>query len=181
MDNRNPLLGLETRSPDSVGRFSRFERCVRLGGEGALKALDLTEQETVVLSYDLKAHLRPIQFVPETPWQTYFFLGGRGAGKTHAGAAACVLEASVDPDARILITGPTYSEIVKNQIEGPSGVLTLCYPWARPKYEKARRRLVWPNGAQATWLPASTPQKFRGFASSFVWADEIVALSLIHI
>jgi phage terminase large subunit-like protein len=80
-----------------------------------------------------------------------------------------------DPEARIVIVAPTYNETVKTNLEGPSGILTLCPPWFQPKYEKARRKLTWENGAQCTWLPASAPNKFRGHAASFIAVDEIVA------
>jgi|GEM_PF-1535400 len=142
--------------------------------DGLVHLLELTPQELVALYYEPSYSLRPVQ-VPPPNYRTFFFMGGRGAGKTFAGASAVIAEARADPEARILIVGPTYSEIVKNQLEGTSGIITLSPPWFAPKYEKAKRRLVWPNGAQATWLPAKNADKFRGHQYTYIWADEPVA------
>lgn len=179
-DSADLFTGIQVVTPDILGRHSTVERMAlaareRFGSaEGLAHRLKLTAAESLVLHYASRYSLRPVQVPPEL-YRLWFFLGGRGAGKTHAGSCASIEEAWRDPAARIVIVGPTYSEIVKNQIEGPSGILTLCPPWFFPRYEKARRKLTWPNGAQATWLPAVKPDKFRGHASSLIWADEIVA------
>ncbi|WP_244219779.1 terminase large subunit domain-containing protein [Corallococcus interemptor] len=128
----------------------------------------------MLLYHEHRDWLRPVQR-PPTHFRTWFFMGGRGTGKTYAGAAAVIDEARSDPEARILIVGPTYSEIVKNQLEGTSGILTISAPWFFTKVEKSRRKLAWPNGAQATWLPAKNADKFRGHQYTFIWADEPVA------
>ncbi|NNC17658.1 DNA-packaging protein [Corallococcus exiguus] len=141
---------------------------------GHCNALAFTPQELVLLYHEHRYWLRPVQR-PPAHFRTWFFMGGRGTGKTYAGAAAVIDEARADPEARILIVGPTYSEIVKNQLEGTSGILTISAPWFFPKVEKSRRKLVWPNGAQATWLPAKNADKFRGHQYTYIWADEPVA------
>lgn len=171
--------GVRIVDPATAGRHSLLDKlALGLGAnvENVEQRLELTDAELLLLNYDPTLSLRPVQELPRgTDWQTWFFCGGRGSGKSHAGAAACIIEASNDADARIVIVGPTYSEIVKTQLEGPSGIITLSPPWFRPKYEKARRKLVWANGAQATWLPAVNADKFRGAACSLLWADEFVA------
>lgn len=174
------LTGIPVITSLSHGRHSKLERLalrsqkLRGTATGFAELLGLTLQELVVLYYEPWYSLRPVQ-QPPAGYRTFFFMGGRGTGKTHAGACAVIEEAWADPEARLLIVGPTYSEIVKNQIEGPSGILSLSPPWFYPKYEKAKRRLVWPNGAQATWLPAKNADKFRGHQYTFIWADEPVA------
>lgn len=175
------LDGISVITSTTHGRHSRLERlALKLTREmrGPIESfadrLELTPQELLVLYYEPWYSLRPVQ-EPPALYRTWFFMGGRGTGKTHAGSAAVIREAQEDPEARILIVGPTYSEIVKNQIEGPSGILSLSPPWFTPRYEKAKRRLVWPNGAQATWLPAKNSDKFRGHQYTFIWADEPVA------
>ncbi|GHG79701.1 terminase family protein [Comamonas sp. JC664] len=174
------LEGIPVLTSDRNGRHSTLQRIAlrtrQLKGtvEGFADLLGLTAQELVTLYYEPIYSLRPVQ-VPPSTYRTFFFMGGRGTGKTYGGASAVIEEARADPESRILIVGPTYSEIVKNQLEGPSGVLSLSAPWFYPKYEKAKRRLVWPNGAQATWLPAKNADKFRGHQYTFIWADEPVA------
>ncbi|TQF09075.1 large terminase [Myxococcus llanfairpwllgwyngyllgogerychwyrndrobwllllantysiliogogogochensis] len=174
------LAGIPVITSVTHGRHSRLQRVAlrarasRGSAVGLVDLLGLTAQELVALYYEPIYSLRPVQ-APPLHYRTFFFMGGRGAGKTYSGACAVIEEARADPEARILIVGPTYSEIVKNQLEGTSGILTLSPPWFYPKYEKAKRRLVWPNGAQATWLPAKNADKFRGHQYTFIWADEPVA------
>jgi phage terminase large subunit-like protein len=175
MNNENPLAGVPLITAETHGTLSQLALMAQAAAKLGVDPLaGLTDAELLALYYEPDLHLRPTQR-PPAEYRTFFLSGGRGAGKTYGGAAAVVAEAQADPEARIMITGPTYSEIVKNQIEGPSGILTICPPWFQPKYEIARRKLTFPSGAQATWLPATRPQKFRGFASSLVWADELVA------
>ncbi|RKH19142.1 large terminase [Corallococcus sp. CA047B] len=174
------LEGITVITSETHGRYSKVQRLAlearRRAGKptSIVDALALTAQELVVLFYESEYSLRPVQR-PPSDYRTFFFMGGRGTGKTFAGSAAVIDEARTDPEARILIVGPTYSEIVKNQIEGTSGILALSPPWFYPRLEKSKRRLVWPNGAQATWLPAKNADKFRGHQYTFIWADEPVA------
>ncbi|WNG49193.1 DNA-packaging protein [Archangium minus] len=139
------------------------------------KHLGLNQAEVLAWYYDQRLWRRPVQTPPQGYWRTWFLLGGRGAGKTYAGSVAVIEEAMADPEARILIVGPTDSEIRKTQLEGPSGILTLAPPWFRPIHRRSKRTLDFPNGAKAFYVPAQNPDKLRGYNVSLVWADEIVA------
>lgn len=173
--------GVTLLSSATQGRFSLFDQLVLKRRSARIKdsltlALGLTPAEVLALYYEPRYSLRPVQMTPSAVWRTWFFLGGRGTGKTHAGASAVIEEARADPHAVMLIVGPTDSEIRKNQLEGSSGILTLSPPWFRPVHKRSKRMLVWPNGAVAHYVPAQAgPDKFRGYNVSFVWADEIVA------
>ncbi|RJS19570.1 large terminase [Corallococcus sp. H22C18031201] len=173
--------------PETHGRHSTLDRLAlrlreRFGTvDQFADRLGLTTQELLVLYYEPEYSLRPAQQPPDmvdpalAAWRTWFLLGGRGAGKTHAGASAVIREARADPEGRLLIVGPTYTEIIKNQLEGPSGILTLSPPWCRPQHLKSKKQLVWPNGVTADYLPAADADKFRGYGYSFEWLDEVVA------
>ncbi|SDF92420.1 terminase large subunit domain-containing protein [Thalassobaculum litoreum] len=58
-------------------------------------------------------------------------------------------------------------------VEGESGLLACCPPWARPLYEPSKRRVTWPNGAMATCFSADDPDQLRGPQFDAAWADEI--------
>lgn len=60
-------------------------------------------------------------------------------------------------------------------VEGESGLLAIAPPWARPVYEPSKRRLTWPNGAQATTYSADEPERLRGPQHDGGWLDEIGA------
>jgi phage terminase large subunit-like protein len=178
------LAGLELIHRDTHGRYSLSDKvglkakATRGSTQGLVAQLGLTPAEVLTWKYEPRYHLRPAQRSPEAVgriWRTWFLLGGRGAGKTHAGSVGVLEEARQDPDARILIVGPTWSEIRKTQLEGPSGILTLAPPWFQPEFMVSKKELHFPNGAIAFCVPAQSAAKFRGYNCSFGWADEIVA------
>lgn len=67
---------------------------------------------------------------------------------------------------------PTAADVRDVMVEGESGILATAPPWFRPKYEPSKRRLTWPNGAQATTFSADEPERFRGPQHDRVWGDE---------
>lgn len=189
-DQTNPLEGLPVIRSSTHGRYSLSQRAAlklrELQRGAGLPAPELDEcaldvhlglspAEVLAWYYDPLLWRRPVQTPPEGVWRTWLFLGGRATGKTYAGSVAVLEEAEADSEARILLVGPTDSEIRKTQLEGPSGILTLAPPWFRPAHRRSKRTLDFPNGAKAFYVPAQNPDKLRGYNVSFVWADEIVA------
>ncbi len=110
---------------------------------------------------------------PDDPWTTWLFLGGRGAGKTFAGAAWMIEQA--ERVERLALVGPTFHDVREVMIDGPSGLRALSPPDARPRWEASRRRLVWPNGACAYAFSAEDPDSLRGPQFHAAWADEFCA------
>lgn len=114
-----------------------------------------------------------------TPWATWLFLGGRGAGKTRAGAEWIRGLVSGHPDmtdrplSRIALVGETYADVRDVMIEGISGLLAVHGAAGRPHYETGRRRLVWPNGAIAQVFSAEEPEALRGPQFEAAWCDEL--------
>tara|TARA_R110000824_G_scaffold366730_2_gene555686 strand:- start:217924 stop:219156 length:1233 start_codon:yes stop_codon:yes gene_type:complete len=115
---------------------------------------------------------RPDQLPPDAPWTTWLVLGGRGAGKTRAGAEW--VRALVDEGmaGRIALIGETLGDVREVMIDGPSG-LTQLSDTNRPRYETSRKRLLWPNGAVAQAFSASEPDGLRGPQFDAAWADEV--------
>ncbi len=117
---------------------------------------------------------RPDQRPPEDDaWRTWLFLGGRGAGKTRAGAEW--LAAQAQPGARLALVGPSLHDVREVMIEGPSGLRACAPPGSRPRYEASRRRFLWGNGAQAYAFSAEDPESLRGPQFHAAWADEFCA------
>ncbi|MBY0562874.1 MAG: terminase family protein [Hyphomonadaceae bacterium] len=98
-------------------------------------------------------------------------MGGRGAGKTRAGAEWVSAEARYGRFGRIALIGPTFHDVREVMVDGQSGIRAL--PDARPSYEATRRRLIWPNGAQAHCLSAEDPESLRGPQFDAAWCDEL--------
>lgn len=96
-------------------------------------------------------------------------MGGRGSGKTRAGAEWI---ADGIRDGRLMrpaLIAATHDEARAVMIEGPSGLLGVS-PGA--VYEPSNRRVIWPSGAVARVLSAEEPDSIRGFQFDAAWCDE---------
>lgn len=122
---------------------------------------------------DWRFWARPAQMPPEGDWGTWLFLGGRGAGKTRAGAEW--VQALIDKGLRFALVGASLHDVREVMIEGPSGLRAVAQRGNRPHYEVSRRRLRWPNGAVAYAFSAEDPESLRGPQFHYAWADEFCA------
>ena len=119
------------------------------------------------------------QLPPEGDWTTWVILGGRGAGKTRAGAEW--IRAQVeggkpgDPgtSSRVALVGETIDQAREVMVFGTSGIMPSTPPDRRPEWQASRKRLVWPNGAVAQLFSASDPESLRGPQFDFAWCDEL--------
>ena len=106
-------------------------------------------------------------------WTTWLILGGRGAGKTRAGAEWVRGVAIKDPAARIALIGETEHEVREVMVEGVSGLLAAHRLNERPQWIPTRRRLEWNNGAVAQVFSAENYEGLRGPQFSAAWCDEL--------
>ncbi|MBV9043888.1 MAG: DNA-packaging protein [Alphaproteobacteria bacterium] len=112
---------------------------------------------------------RPEQLAPEHNWRIWLLLGGRGAGKTRAGAEWIAEGVSEGAMQRIGLIGATHGDARSVMIEGVSGLKAVS---PHIDYEPSLRRITWPNGAVATVLSADEPDGIRGHQFDAVWCDE---------
>ena len=124
------------------------------------------------------------QLAPEGDWKTWVILGGRGAGKTRAGAewVRSQVEGAMPWDVgrcrRVALIGETIEQAREVMVFGDSGILASSPPDRRPKWEASRKRLVWPNGAVAEIYSASNPESLRGPQFDAAWSDELAKWKL---
>lgn len=112
------------------------------------------------------------QKAPPGRWATWLFQGGRGAGKTRAGAEWLAELAEKHAHARFALVGATLHDVREVMIDGPSGLCNL--PGRKlPRFEASRRRLIWENGAIAYTFSAEEPERLRGPQFHAAWADEV--------
>lgn len=129
----------------------------------------LPEGEVSRMMFNWEVWAMPHQLPPDGDWTTWLLLGGRGAGKTRAGAewVRSLAEQGVGP---IALVGETIAEAEAVMVRGESGVLRVCPPDNCPKLRE--NVLTWRNGVEAHILPASDPERFRGPQFAAAWCDE---------
>jgi len=97
------------------------------------------------------------QLPPEGDWRAWIVMGGRGAGKTRAGAewVRAQVEGAAPTDkckcTRIALIGETIDQTRDVMIFGESGI-TMCYlPWASP-FRGFWKRVKGPHSAKLSLI-----------------------------
>ena len=126
----------------------------------------------------------PWQVPPPQPWDIWIMLGGRGTGKTEAGARyindhangpACL---DGPTPHRMAIVAPSSDDAVDTCVRGETGLLSIN---GRVKFSPGARLyadLTWPNGSEAMLFGTFGPEdveRFRGPQHCLIWGDEFAA------
>jgi len=111
---------------------------------------------------------RDEQRPPAGDWDTWLYLGGRGAGKTCAGAGWVADGAENRKLRRIALVGATFNDARAVMVEGESGLMAVA---KGATYEPSNHRVRWSNGAVATILSAEEPDSIRGHQFDAAWGD----------
>ena len=139
----------------------------------------MSEGELLALPYLFEFWALDHQLPPDGDWRSWVILGGRGAGKTRAGAewVRTMVEGArpCDPGqaSRVALVGETLDQVREVMIFGESGILACSPPDRRPEWEATRKRLVWPNGTVAQAFSAHDPEALRGPQFDAAWVDEL--------
>jgi phage terminase large subunit-like protein len=113
------------------------------------------------------------------PWHTWLMIGGRGAGKTRAGAEWVRAQAlglppfATEKASRIALVGETEHDVREVMIEGVSGLLAVHGWHERPTWLPSRKRLEWRDGQIAQVFSAEDPESLRGPQFCCAWSDEM--------
>jgi phage terminase large subunit-like protein len=140
----------------------------------------LGPEDADALDGDFEAWAHPGQFPPEknedgSDWSTCVIKGGRGFGKTFAGAKWIeqqVAAAVPGTRLRIALVGATLAEARRVMVEGPSGLLEVaghCIREWRPSQGLLRFR----GGAEAQLFSGHSPELLRGPQHHLAWCDEL--------
>ncbi|MGY6694802.1 MAG: DNA-packaging protein [Roseinatronobacter sp.] len=139
----------------------------------------LSDEALAALPWLFEIWAAPHQLPPAGAWRTWVCLGGRGAGKTRAGAewVRAQVEGARPLDVgqarRVALVAETYDQARDVMVFGDSGILACSPPDRLPVWEATRRRLIWPNGAVAQCFSASDPEALRGPQFDAAWCDEL--------
>ncbi len=118
---------------------------------------------------------REAQQPPQGEWRTWLMMGGRGSGKTRAGAEwvhALALASGPRSGLRMALVAETLGDAREVMIDGVSGICRVARR-SVPDFEVTRRRLVWPNGAVAQVFSSEDPESLRGPQFHYAWCDEL--------
>ncbi len=141
---------------------------------------ELSENALAAMPYLWDVWANPLhQIAPEGDWVTWVILGGRGAGKTRAGAEWVRAQAEGATPLgggsarRIALVGETLDQARGVMVEGESGVLACSPVDRRPRFISTQNRLIWPNGAEAVLHSAVNFEALRGPQFDAAWCDEL--------
>ena len=161
---------------------SELNACASQGKvDQALKGMPVEELAFVFSDWESWARddqLAPGPLASGEPWRVWMILGGRGSGKTRAGAewvrSKAIGEESLgQPPARIALVGKTLHDVRSVMVEGVSGLMRIHRDEERPRFEPSNKRVLWPNGAIAEMFSADEVEALRGPQFSCAWCDEL--------
>lgn len=128
--------------------------------------------------------LFPHQVAPDQPWAIWLLLGGRGSGKTEAGARyvdghakgpACLPGPTPH---RMAIVAPSHDDAVNTCVRGETGLLQVNRSISFRPGAQLSAALTWPNGTEAALFGTFAPEdveRFRGPQHCLIWGDEFAA------
>ncbi|HEX6374352.1 MAG TPA: terminase family protein [Allosphingosinicella sp.] len=159
-------------------------------GEGSFRALvealspeeqaalvgALTLEEARAADLDWPGWAHDGQFAPDGEWSTWVVMGGRGFGKTMAGAqwVSGLARAHRDRDRplRIALVAATLDEARAVMVEGPCGLLEVAHDQIED-WAPSLRRLRFAGGAEAMLFSGASPEALRGPEHDYAWCDEL--------
>lgn len=144
-----------------------------------VNSLTAEELEFALSDWETWAHIQqiaPDRLRPDVPWSTWLIMGGRGSGKTRAGAEwvrKLVRSEGSDIPLRIALVGASYAETREVMVDGVSGLRSLDWGESKPVFTSSRRMMTWPNGSVAQLFSADDPEELRGPQFHYAWLDGI--------
>lgn len=151
----------------------------------------LSPKQAEYLLHDFPVWAHEPQLPPAGTWRTWLLMGGRGAGKTRAGAEWLNALASKnrldhsglhfhgDSGGRVALIGETFQDARAVMIEGESGILATSRKDRRPVWHPSRKQLEWPNGTIGQVFSATDPDGLRGSQFGAAWCDVIAVAAAL--
>jgi phage terminase large subunit-like protein len=118
-------------------------------------------------------YARPEQQLPPGEWRTAWISGGRGSGKTRAGAEIAADLALLDTSLDGAIIAPTFGDARKKCIEGESGILRALAGHVT-KYNRSEG-IIYLDGGGTIFPDGADDGAYRiqGENLAWAWCDEV--------
>lgn len=151
-----------------------------------------TPEEKAALAYDwvniwARPEQIPYMYTDWSSWDAWYYIAGRGAGKTKAGAELVrhiVFDVFPNSPLRIGCITPKFSDIEAVVAWGDSGVMNVLAPWEREKarYCATSRKIVFNEGtdyeSEIRFYSADDAEALRGSQWHLCWLS---SMKLLHI
>lgn len=125
------------------------------------------------LLYDFDLWRLPQQQIPpDSQWRYYINLSGRGGAKTKLSSEEIRKRALANPNTRINLIAPTHGDARDTNLEGDSGIISVCHPSEIKKYLKNQGQVIFSNGSRLLTFSAQEPERIRGKQSHYCFMDE---------
>lgn len=164
-------------APATLPQIADLVRDVGLDQIDALvQAMSAEERAAVLDAWALWA--MPHQRLPDGAWSQWVCLGGRGSGKTYAGARTTNEIARDRKKIRtgeIIIAGRTAEQARRDLVEGPSGILATAPSDFVPRWFPGKKLLIWPNAVRGWVISGDASEQALGINAAWAWLDEWMA------
>lgn len=127
----------------------------------------------------MNKHARGDQWPPAgLNWDVWFYMSGRGVGKTKAGGNwARMMARKTD---RLALIGRRGKDVRQTMVEGPSGLIKTCEAAGESwDWKPSTMEFTFENGAVAFGFSAEEPEALRGPEHGGGWLDEPCHMDLI--
>lgn len=158
---------------------SQAERLAAQSAEARERFIQsISEQEAEALMKSWRGFMaRKNQVAPESDWDIWLMMAGRGFGKTRAGSEWVKeqVETCFEKDGepiRIGLVNETQKDLKQVMLEGDSGILAVCDGLIE-KYIKKPTEIYFKNGSIALGYNGTEPEQMRGPQFHRIWFDEL--------
>ena len=112
---------------------------------------------------------------PSPDWEVHLYCGGRGVGKTWAGANWIIDMALSQPKIDVAVCAPNFSGIQRVCFDGSSGIVEQAQEGDIERYNKNDVIIYMRNGSRILGFSAENPNSIRGSNLTYVWVDELTS------
>jgi hypothetical protein len=153
--------------------LERLKRLKDLLLEDLAIEAEIEKQKLAFSRYRTSA--RPHQLPPDGDWRIWLVISGRGWGKTFTGAGWLCEKALMNPGTEWAVVAPTFTDVRRTCVEGPSGIIKSLTPEQLKFYNRSNGQITLVNGSKIHMISADEPDRARGLNLSGAWLDEFAA------
>lgn len=108
-------------------------------------------------------------------WEVWIYNGGRGIGKTMAGANWIIEMALSQPNIDVAVCAPTFSQVQRVCFEGSTGIIRQAEDGDIKTYNRNNVIIYMRNGSRILGFSAENTDSIRGANLTYAWIDELAA------